>query len=90
MMLKTSLGSGLAGIAALYAFPPLRRSYFIALSTIFTFTGCFVSVTLARWRFNPAMNCMLKLQSALLEIAQINGAEKPEPGLIASLDAAEK
>jgi hypothetical protein len=67
---RTYLGCGLAGFAALYASPTLRVRYFVALCIIFTFAGCFSSVDLARWKFNPVRRSMARLRSVLLELSE--------------------
>ena len=70
MASRTFLGCGLAGLTALYASPPLRGRYFIALCLIFTFAGCFLSVNLLRWRTNPVRRSTVRLQSVLLELSE--------------------
>jgi hypothetical protein len=70
MASRTFLGCGLAGLAALYASPALRGRYFVALCAVFTFTGCFISVDLVRWRINPVRRSMERLRSVLLELSE--------------------
>jgi len=70
MASRTSLGCGLAGLTALYASPALRGKYFIALSLIFTFAGCFGTVDLVRWRIDPIKRSMARLLSVLLELRE--------------------
>jgi hypothetical protein len=70
MASRTFLACGLAGLTALYASPALRGRYFIALSLIFTFAGCFGSVELLRWRIDPAKSGTARLQSVLLELRE--------------------
>lgn len=69
---RTYLGCGLAGFTALYAVPPLRERYFVALCLVFTFAGCFASVGLARWKFDPVRKSMARLRSVLLELSEVN------------------
>ncbi len=83
MSSRTFLGCGLAGFTALYASPPLRGRYFVALCLIFTFAGCFSSVDLARWKFDPVRRSMARLRSVLLELSEASVmTEKPnsDPG----------
>jgi hypothetical protein len=77
MVARTFLGSGLAGLTALYALPSLRVWYFLALSLVFTFAGLFTSVNLAWWRFSPVQSSLARLRSVLLELSeQKNTTEK--------------
>jgi hypothetical protein len=81
MSSRTFLGCGLAGFTALYASPPLRAWYFVALCLIFTFAGCFSSVDLARWKFDPVRWSMARLRSVLLELSEASTlTEKPNTG----------
>ena len=76
---RTCLGCGLAGFTALYTFPQLREQYFAALCLIFTFVGCFASVDLVRWRFNPVLRSLARLRSVSLELSEASTlAEKPD------------
>jgi hypothetical protein len=78
MSSRTFLGCGLAGLTALYASPPLRGRYFVALCLIFTFVGCFASVDLAWWKFDPVRRSMARLRSVLLELSEASTVtEKP-------------
>jgi len=90
MSSRVFLGCGLAGFTAVYALSALRGRYFIALCIIFTFAGCFTSVDLARWRFNPVKRSIARLRSILLELSEASTmAEKPssDSGKGASIDA---
>jgi hypothetical protein len=76
---RTFLGCGLAGFTALYALPQLRERYFVALCLIFTLGGCFTSVGLARWRFNPVRRSLARLRSVMLELSEASiVTEKPK------------
>jgi len=70
MASRTALGCGFAGLTALYALPALRGKYFIALSLVFTFAGCFGIVDLLRWRIDPVKSTTARLLSVLLELRQ--------------------
>jgi hypothetical protein len=79
MSSRTYLGCGLAGLAAIYASPMLRGRYFVALCLILTFAGCFASIDLARWKFDPVRRSMARLRSVLLELSEASlAAEKPD------------
>ena len=91
MVSRTFLGCGLAGFTALYALPVLRRRYFLALCVIFAFAGCFASVDLARWRFDPVRRSMARLRSVLLELSEASPTTEKtnsdsEKGLSAAID----
>jgi hypothetical protein len=78
MSSRVFLGCGLAGFTALYASPPLRGRYFIALCLVFSFAGCLASVSLARWKFDPVRRSLARLRSVLLELSEATTAtEKP-------------
>lgn len=73
------LACGLAGFTALYALPPLRHRYFVALSVVFAFPGLITMVNLARWKFNPVKRSLERLQSVLLELSEAkNTTGKPK------------
>jgi hypothetical protein len=90
---RTFLGCGLAGFTALYASPPLRERYFIALCLIFAVAGCITSVDLARWKFDPVRKSIARLRSVLLELSETGTTEKPNSdsgkGLSTSIEANE-
>jgi hypothetical protein len=77
---RTTLGCGLAGFTALYASPPLRERYFVALCLVFTFAGCFASIGLARWKFDPVRKSMARLRSVLLELSEANTTTEKASG----------
>lgn len=76
MAARTFLGCGFAGLTALYALPSLRGAYFIALCSIFTFIGGFISVDLFRWKTNAVRKSMARLQSVLLELSEAGAASE--------------
>ncbi|HEY2362410.1 MAG TPA: hypothetical protein VGK36_14910 [Candidatus Angelobacter sp.] len=78
MFAKTFLGTGLAGLTALYALPPLRMRYFLALSLVFMFSGLFTSVNLVLWRFSPAKSSLARLRSVLLGLSELKAMTEKE------------
>jgi len=80
MVAKTFLGTGLAGLTALYALQSLRIRYFLALSLVFTFAGLFMSVNLALWRFSPAKSSLARLRSVLFRTFRTEGREGGQAG----------
>ena len=76
------LACGLAGFTALYYSSPLRMQYFIVLSAVFTFAGCYASVDLARWQFNPVKGTMVRLFSILEELSDAREAQKPDSATV--------
>jgi hypothetical protein len=70
MVSRTLWGCGLAGLTALYAWPVLRERYFIAMCVICTFAGCYASVNINLWRFDPVKRSTARLQSVLLELSE--------------------
>jgi hypothetical protein len=75
---RTFLGSGLAGLTALYVLPSLRVRYFFALSLIFMFVGLFMSVDLALWKFSPVRWSLVRLRSVLLELSELKSTSKKQ------------
>jgi hypothetical protein len=76
---KTFLGTGLAGFAALYLAPELRRGYFFALCLTFSFAGLFTLMNLAAWRFGAFKWSIRRLRSVLAELSDaVRAAEKAE------------
>lgn len=91
MAAKTFLGTGLAGLTALYALQSLRVRYFLALSLVFMFAGLFMSVNLALWRFSPAKSSLTRLKSVLLVLSELKAMTekeaKPEDAPTATINA---
>jgi len=70
MTMRTILGCGLAGFSALYVSSALRERYFITLCVVFTFTGCFLSIDLAKWKMDPIRSSYARLRAVLLELSE--------------------
>jgi hypothetical protein len=73
-MMRTSLGCGLAGFLALPFAPSLRTWYFLGVCCVFTATGLYMTWSYFRWRTDPVKLNHLRLQSVLLELAEVGGA----------------
>ncbi len=85
---RTSLACGLAGFTALWWTPILRERFFLALCGVFAFTGCWIAVNQLRWTIDPVKLNTLRLQSVLLDLADVQSTEETE-GNDAEGDASE-
>ncbi|MGA2886796.1 MAG: hypothetical protein ABSE51_02015 [Terracidiphilus sp.] len=69
--MRTSLGCGLAGFLALPFAPSLWTRYFLGACGVFTATGLYMTWSRFRWRTDPVMLNHLRLQSVLLDLAEV-------------------
>lgn len=68
---RTSLGFGLAGFLALLFVPNLCRWYFWGVCSVPALSGLYLTWNLVRWRTDPVLLNFLRLQSVLLDLAEI-------------------
>ena len=94
MSMRTVLGCGLAGLSALYICPSLRNRYFIAVTVVFTASGCYQLFDLAKWRQDQVRVGLARLNSVLTELAEAKrGAQATgdsDKGLEITIDSATK
>ncbi|MGA2351988.1 MAG: hypothetical protein ABSF70_16245 [Terracidiphilus sp.] len=76
IMMRSSLGCGLAGFLALPFAPSLWTRFFLGVCGVFTATGLYMTWSLFRWGTDPARLNQLRLKSVLLELADV-GEAKP-------------
>jgi hypothetical protein len=70
-MMRTALGSGLAGFLALKFAPNLWTWYFLGACGVFVATGVYMTWSLFRWRTDPVRLNHMRLQSVLLNLADV-------------------
>ena len=71
ILMRTSLGCGLAGFLALPFAPILWTWYFLGICGVFTATGLYMTWSQFRWRTDPVRLNHLRLQSVLLDLAEV-------------------
>jgi hypothetical protein len=71
---RISLGCGLAGFLTLPFAPSLWRWYFLGACGVFTATGLYMTWSQFRWKTDPVLLNHLRLQSVLLDLAEVGGA----------------
>jgi hypothetical protein len=73
-MMRTALGCGLAGYLALPFAPSLHTWYFLGACSVFAATGLYMTWSQLRWRTDPVKLNFLRLQSVLLDLAEVGSA----------------
>jgi hypothetical protein len=73
-MMRTTLGCGLAGYLALPFAPSLHTWYFLGACTVFAVTGLYMTWSHLLWRTDPVRLNLLRLQSVLLDLAEVGSA----------------
>lgn len=73
-MMRASLGCGLAGYLALPFAPRLRTWYFLGACSVFAITGLYMTWSQLRWRTDPVKVNFLRLQSVLLDLAEVENS----------------
>jgi hypothetical protein len=79
-LMRTSLGCGLAGFLTLPFAPSLWTWYFLGACGVFTATGLYLTWSQFRWRTDPVRLNHLRLQSVLLELAEVGNAAPVKEG----------
>jgi hypothetical protein len=74
-IMRTSLGCGLAGFLTLPFAPSLWTWYFLGACGVFTATGLYMTWSQIRWRTDPVKLNLLRLQSVLLDLAEVGEAK---------------
>jgi len=72
--MRASLGCGLAGFFALPFAPSLRTWYFLGACSVFAVTGLYMTWNLLRWKTDPVKLNYMRLQSVLLDLAEVGEA----------------
>ena len=79
MMMRTTLACGLAGYLALPIAPSLYTRYFLGACSVFTATGLYMTWNQFRWKNDPVRWNVLRLQSVLLDLADVGNTPPAKP-----------
>jgi hypothetical protein len=79
IVMRVSLGCGLAGFLALPFAPSLWTWYFLGSCCVFSATCLYMTWNQFRWRTDPAMLNHLRLQSVLFDLADVEVTKPVKP-----------